>query len=52
LEVFCFASDADRVAASLGDWFGDCEASLYGSPPRIGPASAEEEKEARPELDG
>jgi hypothetical protein len=50
-EIWCFADEVDMVKESLGDWFGACEAALYGGAPEITKATAVEDEEARPELE-
>ena len=51
VEVFCFASYVQDVRESLGDWFGECDAKLYGGPPHVSKPTPEEEAKARPELE-
>ena len=51
MEVFCYADEAEAVRDSLADWFPKCESQIWGAPPTVTEPTAEEEAEARPELE-
>ena len=51
MEVFCYADEAEAVRDSLADWFPKCESQIWGAPPTVTEPTAEEEEEARPELE-
>ena len=51
MEVFCYADEAETVRDSLADWFPKCESQIWGAPPTVTEPTAEEEAEARPELE-
>jgi hypothetical protein len=51
VEVFCFARDVRQVKESLGEWFDDNEAALFGQPPKVTKPTRQEESEVRPQLE-